>query len=333
MSNELKVLQYDEFKAKLDEVKNTCDFLPDVSTDEGYQKSKRVSLDVGKILTALEKTRKDLKADALEYGRKIDGEAKSISAELIAFQEPHKEAYKQLDNAKKEREAKRKADIEDRVRSIRELPELMRESDSDGIKCALQSMIDEECLDFFEYTDQALKARNSSKDKLAKMYADKLKQEADARELEELRKAQAEQAQKDHDARAAKEAEDRAKAEAAEREKEIEAEKQAAIKAAEDAAREAGEQKARAEREAVEAKERAELEKRKAVEAERERQEAEKLRERQEAEAREANKRHVGAIRKSAKEALMKGGITEKQAKDIVLAIHNGEIPNVSISY
>lgn len=48
---------------------------------------------------------------------------------------------------------------------------------------------------------------------------------------------------------------------------------------------------------------------------------------------REANNRHVGSIRKAAKEAVMAIGISESDAKSIVLAISKGKIPNVSISY
>lgn len=47
----------------------------------------------------------------------------------------------------------------------------------------------------------------------------------------------------------------------------------------------------------------------------------------------EADKRHVGAIRKAAKESIMALGVDEKTAKSIVLAIHNKNIANVHISY
>ena len=47
----------------------------------------------------------------------------------------------------------------------------------------------------------------------------------------------------------------------------------------------------------------------------------------------EANKKHVGAVRKAAKEAIMTMGINEAVAKKIVLAIHAGNIPSVTISY
>lgn len=283
----MEIIQYDEIRAKMDEVKEMCNFIPDVTTDEGYTKSKRVSFDVGKILTGLEKTRKELKADSLAFGRKVDAEAKAIAAELEEFRLPHKEAYKELDNLKKEREKQRKETLENRVRDMREIPELMRDSDSDGVKMALEKINTEECLDFYEYTEQALKARNSSKELLSSMFAEKLKQEQEAAELAKLRKEQEDREKKEREERIAKEAAEKAT---------LEAEAEAA--------------------------------------AERQRIEDEKRREQEEIEKRKANKRHVGEIRKAAKESLMESAdIDEESAKRVVLAISKGLISNVVINY
>jgi len=48
---------------------------------------------------------------------------------------------------------------------------------------------------------------------------------------------------------------------------------------------------------------------------------------------READKAHVGEVRKATKESLMAVGATEMVAKSIVMAIHRGNIANVTISY
>ena len=47
----------------------------------------------------------------------------------------------------------------------------------------------------------------------------------------------------------------------------------------------------------------------------------------------EADKKHVGAIRGAAKDCLIEQGLTEQQAKDIVLAISKGLIKFVTINY
>lgn len=328
--SEFNIVEYDEIRAKLDEVKDTCNFIPDVTTDEGYNKSKRVALDVGKLRTALEKKRKEKKAYFLEGGRQVDAQARSIDEELEQYMLPHKEAYKELDNLRKEREAKRKADLEERVESIRELPEKMRDMSSDEVKMALESLQVEECLDFYEYTEQALKARNASRSALSEMFAKKLKEEKEAEELEQLRK--------DAEERAVKEREEAIRKEAAEK---AEAEKQAAIKREQKAKEEAlrlEQQKIDAEKRAIEAEKQAKIEAEKAAKqaviAEQERQAAEAKRAAEEEAKREANKKHVGEVRKAAKVALMDiCGLDEVKAKEIVLAINAGDIPSVSIKY
>lgn len=48
---------------------------------------------------------------------------------------------------------------------------------------------------------------------------------------------------------------------------------------------------------------------------------------------RENDRAYVSEVRRSAKESLMQLGIDEEKAKEIVLAIHNDQIANVSIKY
>lgn len=336
----MNITEYDEVRAKLDEVKDACGFIPDVSTDEGYSKSKRVALDVGKLLTSLEKTRKEKKAYFIDGGKEVDIQAKSIKQELEGFQLPHKEAYKELDNIKKEREAARKQELEDRVAQIRDLPEQMRDGSSGDVKMALESLQQEECLDFYEYATPALKARNESREALAKMFGDKLKAEDEARELDKLRAEKEARDKADHEESIRREASakaDKAKADAIEREQ---AAKQAQIDAEAaqvQAERRAIDQAKQAEKDAKAAAKQAKLNAEVAAEnarlAEVARQEEAKRLEQAEVDKREANKKHVGNIRREAKEALMALGLSEKQSKDVVLAINSDSIPHVKITY
>lgn len=317
-----KIAEYDEFRAKMDEVQDMCNFIPDVSTDDGYKKSKRVALDVGKLLSALEAKRKEKKAYFLAGGKEVDTQAKAIVSEVESYMLPHKEAYKELDNLRKERENQRKRGLEDRVEHLRLLPEMMADSSADEVKCALESIQGEECLDFYEFTEHALKARNSSKAKLAEMFESKLKLEREQEELAKLRKESEERARIDREEQIRREASSKA-----------EAEKQQAVQlqlAAEQA-------KLDAERRADEAEKQAKVDAEIAAEnaraAEVERSNAELARVQAEAEAREANAKHVSSIRKQAKDSIMLLGVDEATAKKIVLAINAGKIKNVSIKY
>lgn len=321
------VAEYDEFRAKINEVKEACDFIPDVSTDEGYDKSKRISLDVGKVLTALEKKRKELKAESLEFGRKIDAEAKSIAGELSEFQLPHKQAYKELDDLRKQREAERKAQLQERVDNLQTLPEVMRDSSSEEVKAALENVMAEECLDFYEFTEQALKARNSAKEALSNMFKEKLQQETERAELERLRREQEERAQRDREERIAKEAADKAEREAA---KKIDAERQARA----EVERKAEEDRRLAEQKAIEAKQRAEREVREAAERALKEREEEENRAREEEAARRADEEHRLSVHSGILEALTsRCSLTAPQAENVVAALSRNEVPFVQINY
>lgn len=248
----MHIAEYDEMANKLDEIKEYSNFLPDVSTDDGYQKSKRVSLDIGKVKTSLEKARKDKKSFFIEGGKQVDTQAKLILKKLDDMQLPHMEAYKELDNLKKEREAKRKQELEERVSFMRNMPELMSESSSDEITGAMNDLNQQDCEGFYEFTSAALKTRNDSVKALGELLAKALKAEKDAEELAELRKLQALRDQKDRDDKIALEARQKAEAIAKENEDRIEREKQEAIQREE----QAKQAQANAERQVAEAKER-----------------------------------------------------------------------------
>jgi DNA repair exonuclease SbcCD ATPase subunit len=174
------------------------------------------------------------------------------------------------------------------------------------------------------------------------------------RELEEKRKAEeeAERQRKEAEEKAriererqiAEEARIKAEQEAKEREERLERERQEAIQREEQAKRDAiaAEERRKAQEEENErqrklAEEKAKRDAKEAAErarqAEIQRQHEEQERQRKEKEQREANKRHIGLIRKAAKESLMALNIDEQTAKDIVMAIHNGQIANVKINY
>lgn len=345
------IAEYDEMAKQLDEIKEYSNFLPDVSTDDGYQKSKRVSLDIGKVKTSLEKARKAKKQYFLDGGKEVDGQAKAILEKLNTMQLPHMEAYKELDNLKKEREAKRKQDLEDRVFFIRNLPEMLSESSSDEIQGAMNEMQNEDCETFYEFTAVALKARNETQKLLAELFTKTVKSEKEAKELIELRKLQAEREQKERDDRVALEAKQKAEAVAKEQQDKIEKEKQEAIQREEQAkiAAEQSEQsrlaveeqrkqdaiaaevRAKLAAEQAEAKRLADIEQAKQAEIQRQ-QEQVKV-EKQEAEKREANKKYLAKVHNSILSVLLDNGVNEPEAKIMIRLAAKGQLPQLTINY
>lgn len=343
----VKVTDYDQFREKISEVQEACNFLPDVSNEDGYAKSKRVALDVQKIITAVENKRVELKSASLAYGKMVDNDAKQIKAELVQLQLPHKEAYKDLDDANKKREAERKNKLEIRVQEMRDLPRLMEDSDSDGIKMALEDLNSIKCDDFYEYTMEALKVKKRSVEQLVDLFTKTLKSEEDKDELDRLRAEAAERAQKDHDDKIAREAAENARADA-ELLARIEADAASKRESDAKAATERAEQQKldaeyKAKRDAESARIAAdEAEKRRvadiaATEArvKREAEEA-KLADEEATKARESDKKHKARVNNEVLAGLLKIeglGLTKDEGKLIIKAICKGKIHKAFIRY
>lgn len=311
----------------------------------------------------IERVRKAEKAASLEYGRKVDAEAKDLTAEIEAMIAVHQAPLDEIER----REEERKLAIENRLQDMRN--QLLHFSDvsSAGIKERIEYVsaiiID---ASFAEYQTEAEKEKKATLDALNAALADTEKREAEAAELERLRREEEERKRKEREDAIAREAAEKARLEAEARAK---AEAEAAEKKAREE-REAIERKAREEREAAErakaealAKAEAErLEAERKAEAERaaaakkiadaeaaaaeEKRKAERAaqeeRERIQREAdakaaeeakREADKKHQAGIHADIIKALGMLGISEELAKAAIIAIRKGEVPHIKINY
>lgn len=342
---DFKIAEYDAVAAQIDEIKSVANFIPDASTKDGYDKSKRVSLDVGKLMTKLEKTRVEKKAHFLQGGKEVDTQAKAIKVLLDEIQSPHKEAYQLVDQIKKNREAERKERLDSRVSDIRLLPDNMADSTSDEIQLALNHLNNEECLDFYEFTEQALKSRNDSRTALAKLFIKRKKEEEDAAELLELRRksairdaeiiAESLKAQEEIRIKKAADyarADAEAKAELAEKNKEFAEQREKIAKEEAEIARVIAE--ADAKQAVIYAEEEAERKIAEAKAAHDQKIINDRLAEEAETKRREKNKNHAKKINNQAVKCLMKvEGIDKDLAIKVVTAIAKKEIDNVSIKY
>ena len=261
----------------------------------------------------IERVRKAAKADALEYGRKVDAAAKELAADVATMIDVHEAPI----NAIEQREATRKAAHEARMLTLN-MPEFIPVSSAD-IQTTMDGVattkIDES---WEEYEAPARKQRDVTLQALADHKAAAVKREADAAELERLRREKEERERADREARIASEAAARAKREAEEaamaEARRKEAETQAALEA---------ERRAAAKREA-------DLK----AEAERVRREAADVAAKAEAarkadEKRAADKKHRDKVLSEVAAALAEYG-DEKQMAD---AIAEGKIPHVRITF
>jgi len=100
-------------------IENKWSGVPDCTTREGYKLAKAGISEVSSIRTSVEKKRKELKRDALDYGKNVDTVAKEITARLVAVEGPMREAKEAIDAEKKEEAARKIREEEDRVSFIR----------------------------------------------------------------------------------------------------------------------------------------------------------------------------------------------------------------------
>jgi len=320
--------------------------VPDLTTKKGRDAIKSLAYKVTRTKTALDDAGKELNAGKRAEINAVDEVRRKVREDLDALAG---EARKPLDEWE-QAELARNMKISDVLASINAATYFgasNEEMNSGEIQTRIDSLTAMEFdADLFqESLEIAIGAKSSALDSLNASLVRVTQAEADAAELAELRRKDAERVENDRIAAeqaaqieaeriaeenrareaAAAEAKRLADAEAAE------AKRIADIKAAEQAA--AANAKAEADRVAKQAidKANAEAEALRQMEAARI-AEAEHVQ--RETAAREADKAHRGSVMKAAKEAMMEhGGITEDQARKIVLAIVDGEVPNVKVNF
>lgn len=238
---------------------------------ERYEEGRKALATLRTTRVAIEERRKELKQSALEWGRKVDGKAKELTALIVAVEEPLKAKKLAVDEekerAKREAAEAEKRALEEQIRKQQEEAEAKRKE----LLAAEERRLEEERAKL-----EAEKAQLAEERRVAEEKAAALRAQEEARLAEERAKLEAERERlaMEERARQAKiEQEDRAREEQARiareaieaEERRVEAlrieqeraefERQATIRAEEEA-------RARAERERIEAEERriAELE-------------------------------------------------------------------------
>lgn len=314
---------YNQFRAQLAELRaNNAAVVFDYASEKGAKEARSHIYKLKKTKGAVEACRKEEKAASLEYGRRVDAEAKEIASQIDEMIEVHERPLREIE----QREAERKQEILNKLGRLSGYLALSGLSSEQG--SAKRAELDAIEIDE-SYAESMAPATKLKKDALAHLdalIAAAKQQEAEAAELERLRKETAAREQAERDARIAAEATARAEAKAAARaeqeRKASEARELAERQKAERAEREAQEAIAKAERAAKEAEDRVRRE-----------AEAKAKAEAEAAAKREANKAHRARINNAAVEALMALAISRELGEAIVTAIAKGEIPAVSIAY
>jgi len=322
---ESTVLQVFSSKDGLDPViqqaKDIVDgFEHDLPTGAGRKKTASLSHKVAKLKTRLDGMGKGLVSEWKTKAKAVDNSRRDMREALDSLRD---EARQPLTDWETEQ-----ARLEEEERIAEEARILAAQIESDHeIAILLDEKYDREVWEAKERARleegarlaRIAKEKEVNEERIAREAAENARKEAE-------QKAVAEQQRIENERQEAVRREEQAKQRALEAERaKIAAEERAKIQA-EEAGRYRIEAEFKAKRDAEEAANRAQ-------QAEIDRQAREQAEIKAEQEKREANRRNVGKIRKEAKESLMAIGLTEDQAKTVVLAIHNEKIANVIINY
>ncbi len=276
-----------------------CAFEHDLSTPGGRKKTASLSARVSKLKVKLDNMGKDLVSDWKKQAKVVDDNRKSMRD---ALDELRDEAREPLTEWEEEQE-RIEADLQARIVAEALLKQLNNDHE-------LGLLLDE-------------KITAERKEAVAERERIRLK-------ADEALKAEAVEGARINAELAAKEAQgkiEREKNEAVERAADADRQRIAAEERLKTEAEQAAADRVAAKKREEEAAESARLAQ---IQVQKDKEAAE----RECQEKRERNKRHIGKIRKEAKESLMGNAhIDEETAKNIVIAIHNGSIRNITINY
>lgn len=261
VASTLPPVKYNVTQAALDELKAKYEVVP----AEDYNALRKGIAECRDLRVDIEKHRKHLKKDALEYGRMVDSAAKDLTAKIEAIESPMKAAKDVIDAEKarikaekEEAERQRVAAINAKISSISNRHLELHNATPDEISNAITEMMGKTISDaeYAEYAGEAQMAVDTAIAKLGDLLAARKAQIAEAARIEAERKALEEQRriEAEKQAEEAKRlAEERAKLDA---ERAAEQQKLAAERAELEAARKEVEEAKRAQEEAAAAERR-----------------------------------------------------------------------------
>lgn len=330
---------FDSFRAELSELqKNNASLVFDYQSKKGQKEARSHIFLLRKSRSALETARTDEKKASREYGQKVDAEAKAIEKVILDMIDVHLAPVEEAE----QREEKRMAEIAEGIEYIGSFASSTDVFDkpynAEQLTSNLSKLHGMEIDDkFAEFIDEAQGAKDRAIDTLTSLIATVAKAEADAVELEQLRKDAAERDEEDRLDREAKEQserDERIREEArVEEKRKAEAREAELIAEAAKAEQEKKDAEAKAERDQAEAVRMAE-EKAKSEAAQKETARlAKEETERREAEHKAAGKRHQKKINNAAVDSLVECGHSEDSAKALIVQIATGKIANVTINY
>jgi len=343
MSEVKELVEFDLISAGIAEIQEKGNFIPDMSTKEGYEASKRFVLDeTTPTRTRLDKAHKTAKDYWKVGGQNVDKKKNEILDLLVAIQKPHQEAYKAKDQEVKDKKAKFEQDIQDKIDLFAGYcQQAATVTNSDGVSELIDSCGEIDTVEgFYHRGADAVKAKADAMNYLNEFLMSTVnreaeeKRQADLAEENRLRQIQIDEQQETM--RLQQEEMDRQQSEI----NRVANEAAAKAQAAADEKQRLIDEAERAEQEKQQAIEREEYAKQQAKEASERATQEEQARQKRVIDEQKAvdekranNNRHVTKIKKEAKESFMAAGLSEEDSVKAVQALSGGNIKNCTINY
>lgn len=352
MSEVKELVEFDLISAGIAEIQEKGNFIPDMTTKEGYEASKRFVLDeTTPTRTRLDKAHKAAKDYWKVGGQNVDKKKNEILDLLVAIQQPHQEAYKAKDQEVKDNKAKFEQDLEDKLNVFHNFT-LFNCGTSDQISGLIDECGEIDTVEgFYHRGADAVKAKADAMTYLNELLMSTVnreaeeKRQADLAEENRLRQIQIDEQQESmrlqqeemNRQQAEINAKNKAQADielkADQEKRQAEYDRKLKIENEERAKQDEIERKKQAIEREEYAKKQAELAAEQAKQAEIERQKAEQEAQRIADEKRANNNRHATKIKKQAKEFIMSFGIEEEKAVKLVQAISHKDEITLTINY
>lgn len=311
--------------------------VPDLTTDKGRKRIASLAAQVARSKTAVDGAGRAYLKQLKEMPKTIEAELREFTADMDALRD---EVRKPLNEWEAEQEAK-KAVVQEAIDELTNYYTLPEDCDSQAIRfryAQLQSPAPKVEV-FGDRLEEALTKQKYGLGVLSEALDKRLKYESEQKELEELRKQAAEREQKDREAEAARQAVEAERQRVAQEQQAQRDADEQRIQQAEQQTRDAEQRAQQAEQERQQSEQRAQEARQREIQRQQDAVD-EEVRQQQ---ARESDKAHRGAINKAALDALLavnmsadgqpESYLSQAEAKAIIVAIVQRQIPAVSISY
>lgn len=163
-----------------------ANFLPDCSTSEGYEKSKRIGLDGRRLRKKVDDLRKELGKDARDYIAKVNSVGNDYINQIDKAINPHIDARKRIDDAEKIKSDQEKEKASNIIKEIHDCIYDAALASSEGVQELIEKL---DGINHYDYGDHALevgKVRLKILEQLKKIKAEKIFSEASRKKLENI---------------------------------------------------------------------------------------------------------------------------------------------------